>query len=156
MRGKLSRPKQRFTKAAASTLRAMPADPARRVDAAVEYLPMIDPAARRIVGFHARARGASGSDVAAAVRSLRAACYEAAGWPDGFTLSVEVAATVLRDAAFRLRVPVILGEAGLAAERLTLTATGGSPGRDRVLGEAVAAADIADLLRIPSIADAAA
>ena len=134
----------------------MTADPARRIDTAVEYLPMIDPAARRIVGLHARARGASEPDVAAAVRLLRAACYEAAGWPDGFMLSVEIAAAVLRDAAFRLRVPVILGETGLAPERLTLTATSGSPGRDRVLGEAVAAADIADLLRIPSIADAAA
>jgi len=134
----------------------MTADPARRIDTAVEYLPMIDPAARRIVGLHARARGASGPDVSAAVRLLRAACYAAAGWPDGFTLSVEVAAAVLRDAAFRRRVPVILGETGLAPERLTLTAGGSSPGRDRVLGEAVAAADIADLLRIPSIADAAA
>jgi len=134
----------------------MTADPARRIDTAVEYLPMIDPAARRIVGLHARARGASAPDVAAAVRLLRAACYAAAGWPDGFTLTVEVAAAVLRDAAFRRRVPVILGETGLAPERLTLTAGGGSPGRDHVLGEAVAAADIADLLRIPSIADAAA
>jgi predicted signal transduction protein with EAL and GGDEF domain len=155
MRGKLSRSNQRFAKAAASTLRAMTADPARRIDTAVEYLPMIDPAARRIVGLRARARGASAPDVAAALRLLRAACYAAAGWPDGFTLTVEVAAAVLRDAAFRRRVPVILGETGLAPERLTLTA-GGSPGRDRVLGKAVAAADIADLLRIPSIADAAA
>jgi predicted signal transduction protein with EAL and GGDEF domain len=130
----------------------MTADSARRIDAAVEYLPMIDPDARRIVGLRVRARGASGPDFAAAVRLLRAACYEAAGWPDGFMLSVEIAAAALRDAGFRLRVPVILGESGLAPERLTLTATGSSPGRNRVLGEAVAAADIAGLLRIPSIA----
>jgi hypothetical protein len=154
MRGKLSRPNQRFAKAAASTLDGMTADPARHVDAAVEYLPMIDPDARRIAGFHARARGASGRDIAAAVRLLHAACREAAGWPDGFMLSVEIAAAVLREAAFRLRVPVILGETGLAPERLTLAAS--TDGRNYVLGEAVSAADIADLLRIPSIADAAA
>lgn len=152
MRGKLSRPNQRFAKAAASTLGGMTADPARRAGAAVEYLPMIDADARRIAGLHARARGTGRTDVAAALRLLRAACYDAAGWPDGFMLSVEIAAGVLRDAAFRLRVPVILGETGLAPERLTLAATADS--RDYVLGEAVAAADIPALLRIPSIAAA--
>ena len=156
MRGKLSRPNQRFAKAAACTLPGMTADPARRAGAAVEYLAVIDPDARRIVGFRARARGASAPDVAAAARLLRVACDAAAGWPDGFTLSVEIAAAVLREPAFRLRVLVILGEPGLAPERLTLAAAGDGPGRDRVLGEAVAAADIPDLLRIPSIADAAA
>jgi EAL domain-containing protein (putative c-di-GMP-specific phosphodiesterase class I) len=145
---------------------------------ALDYRPVIDLDARRIVGFSACARwasptqGAVASNALAAIAAesglafwlaeqlLRSACRDAVNWPSDFTLTFDIFPAVLRDASFRLRALAILGQTGLPPDRLKLAGDGldGShaEGRATMLGEAIRAEEIADLLRIPSIAEAAA
>ncbi len=51
---------------------------------------------------------------------LRTACREACRWPEDVTLSFNVSPVQLRDSGFGLRVLAILGETGLAPQRLEI------------------------------------
>ncbi|MBE7184626.1 MAG: EAL domain-containing protein [Methylobacterium mesophilicum] len=127
---------------------------------ALHYQPIVDGGSERIVAFEAllRWKDQGGdfvspnefipfaenlglmSEIGAWV--LRAACRDAAGWPEHIAVSVNISATQLRDRAFVETVSHALLQSGLAASRLELELT-----ETAILSDIESAAEILGQLR---------
>jgi diguanylate cyclase (GGDEF)-like protein len=130
----------------------------------VHYQPLVNLSGDRIIGFEALARwqspvlGAVTPSVFITIAEesglihrlsdqlLRAACREAATWPEHLTLAFNISPLQLRDATLGLRILGILGETGLPPRRLELEIT-----ESAIVGDGPTARRMIDELRAAGV-----